>query len=112
MAVQYVLYVSFPRDYAGFDMDKYPVMTFYESVDLEIARVIEIWPDGHTGIARLRDMLELGGAGVPDQLLPENFLLNAVKDQFVREITQEQFERYWRTAIDRIKHELGVTVTD
>lgn len=111
MAVHYFLYVWPPNEHRG-DIDDWPVMIFYEIVDLVILRVIEIYPDGHTGLARLGDMLELGGAGVPDQDMPEDFLQDKTSRLIATEITEEQFERYWRKAVDRIEHELGIVVTD
>jgi len=84
-----------------------PRLIFHEVVDREITRVIEIYPDGHTGIARSQDLLELGGACVPEHPDPEpsppddNSLVTIV-------ISKEEFDRYWANALQRVERETGV----
>lgn len=91
-------------------LDRIPLLTFHEVVERKVVRVIEIWADGHTGVARSRDMLELGGAVVPDQLDPEgdtSQIANAPEIQ----ISREQFEDYWQKALQRVHWELGVAIS-
>lgn len=90
------------------NLDSYPILFFHEVIEYEITRVIEIWADGHTGIARSKDMLELGGSGVPDQLDPE--VLDPALDLPELEISREYFERYWNNAVRRVEWELGIKV--
>jgi hypothetical protein len=112
MGTQYTLDILLPFPYPGRDLDRYPIMIYSEIVDSWATRTIEIWPDGHTGISRERDMVELGGAGVPDQPVLENYVPEPDSGHAMFSISQEQFERYWRKAIDRVQHELGVVVSE
>ena len=85
-----------------------PRLSFHEVVEQEITRVIEIFPDGHTGIARSHDMLEIGGAGVPEHLDPEPDPV--LKDTVTIEISREEFDRYWDNAIRRVELETGASI--
>lgn len=88
-------------------LERFPALSFHEVIDREITRVIEIWVDGHTGIARSNDMLELGGSCVPENLDPEP---EPEISSPVTQITREQFERFWTNAVRRVEWELGTKV--
>lgn len=74
----------------------------------ETTRVVDVWADGHTGIGRSSDMLELGGTRLPDQLDPEVPTPRTANVEV--EISREQFETSWRNAVKRVQWELTVTV--
>jgi hypothetical protein len=101
---EYRLITRIPRGDSDPHLDQCPVLFFHEVVEREIRRVIEIWADGHTGLARNRDMLGLGGSMVPDQLDPEPL---PTINWPVEKISREQFEDYWKKAVQRVRWELG-----
>jgi hypothetical protein len=88
-------------------LEQLPALSVHEVTDREITRVIDIWADGHTGLARSRDMLELGGS-----LLPEHPDPHPGPDIPFAELSSEQFERFWTNAVRRVEWELGVSIPD
>ncbi len=88
-------------------LERFPALSIHEVIDREITRVIDIWIDGHTGIARSRDMLELGGSMVPEHPDP-----HPGPDIPFTELTNEQFERFWTNAVRRVEWELGTKVPE
>lgn len=88
------------------DHESIPLL-FYSHVDddMEFVRTIGIYPDGHTGLTRTEDMLEVGGLGLPEGKAEGGF-----KGRGNVQITAEQFERFWRAALERVEHETGQRV--
>lgn len=72
--------------------DLVPLVVFAEVSEGYFERVIEIYRDGHTGISRLADMLELGGSMVPDQLCPSLAELYEMWGPYLTEISAEEFQ--------------------
>lgn len=89
-------------------LERFPFLIYHEVVEYEIIRVIGIWADGHTGVARSDDMLELGGIFVPDQPDPEPEPTNSWPQV---DLSSEQFERYWEAALQRVERELGISIS-
>lgn len=87
---------------------KYPLLRFEEVVERETTRRVDIWADGHTGIGRSRDMLELAGTLMPDQLEDEH--PRPTEALVEVEISREQFETSWRNAVKRVEWEMNTTV--
>lgn len=103
----YRLDVRIPQGRQDPNLERYPALYYHEVVEWEITRVIAIWVDGHTGIARSKDMLELGGCFVPDQPDPEP---EPTIDWPVVDLSAEQFERFWEAALQRVERETGIIV--
>lgn len=73
-----------------------------------IERVIEIFIDGHTGLARRRDMLEVCGTYVPEKL---DRGVQEVSGLVEIKLSKDQFERFWGSAVQRVQFETGIPLT-
>lgn len=108
MKTEFWMIVRIPRKGHDPHLDQFPALYFHEILHGAVMRIIEIWPNGHTGIARRADMLELGGT-----YLPDNSLKAEVDSTFrwpITNISAEQFERYWASAVRRLQWDLGTPV--
>jgi len=104
----YRLELRIPSGQVDPNLERFPLLFYHEIIDREITRAIVIWADGHTGIARRDDMLELGGGVLPEH--PDTEPEPEVTWP-VTEISAEQFERYWEAALRRVEREVGVEIS-
>lgn len=71
-----------------------PTLLFYEVVDGEALRKIEVWSDGHYGFADQER--ECGGVYRAQGLIPTVGEISAMGEFTAVEITQDEFERLWQ----------------
>jgi hypothetical protein len=108
MQIRYRIMVS--EDLMDATKEGFPYVIFHELVDLEITRVVEWRNQEQVGIARSDDMLELGGAYLPEHPDPDPGPTSAEIHLIVAEISREEFERVWKLAVKRLEIKLGVKI--
>lgn len=105
----YRLGIRVPRIPVDPSLDQYPVLYYHEVLDRVITRVIHVWVDGRTGIARRSDNLTLGGVRLPESIDPVHERRDN-PDLPTIDLSAEQFERYWEAAFQRVQRKPSINI--